>query len=228
MGPLFVAWAVAASTAVLGQGSSNGPNQAEPRSPTTWVAGAAQTERITRVEDAVVALEIEGEAPLRLSLRQLMEAYRVPGLSVAVFDRYALVWAKGYGVTQSGGGGPVTLETLFQAASISKPVTAMAALHFVEKGRWTLDENINGRLISWKVPENAQTRVEKVTLRRLLSHTAGTTVHGFPGYAVDAAAANGGAGARRRRRRPTPRLCAWTSRPARASATAAAARRSSS
>jgi CubicO group peptidase (beta-lactamase class C family) len=63
-------------------------------------------------------------------------------------------------------------------------VTALAALHFVEKGRWTLDGNINDRLISWKVPDNAHTRLEKVTLRRLLSHTAGTTVHGFRGYAT--------------------------------------------
>ena len=113
-----------------------------------------------------------------------METYQIPGLSVAVFERHALVWAKAYGVRQPGAVDPVALDTLFQAASISKPVTALAALHYVEKGRWTLDENINDWLISWKLPENEHTRVEKVTLRRLLSHTAGTTVHGFRGYAV--------------------------------------------
>ena len=155
-----------------------------PRSETTWLADARQAERIARVEDATLAIEIEGDAPLRLSLRQLMETYRIPGLSVAVFEGHALAWAKAYGVKQSGTADPVTPDTLFQAASISKPVTALAALHFVEKGRWTLDDNINDRLISWKVPENELTRVEKVTLRRLLSHTAGTTVHGFDGYKV--------------------------------------------
>ena len=86
---------------------------------------------------------------------------------------------------QAGGAEPVTLDTLFQAGSISKPVTAMAALHFVAAGKWTLDENINNKPISWRVPENEFTTKEKVTLRRLLSHSAGTTVHGFPGYAVN-------------------------------------------
>ena len=171
---VLVACAAAAST-LLAQGP--GPQ-------TVWLAGADQAERVRRVEDALPPIEIEGDAPLRLTLRGLMEAYQVPGLSVAVFERHVLVWAKAYGVTQSGGAERVTPDTLFQAASISKPVTALAALHFVEKGRWTLDENINDRLISWKVPDNEHTRVQKVTLRRLLSHTAGTTVHGFPGYAV--------------------------------------------
>jgi CubicO group peptidase (beta-lactamase class C family) len=182
--PLLAAWTAAASLAFGGQAPSTKPGPAEPRSQTTWLARADQAERVARVEDAIPAVEIEGEAPLRLTLRQLMEIYQVPGLSMAVFDGHALVWAKAYGVTQSGAADPVKLDTLFQAASISKPVTAMAALHFVEKGRWTLDENINDRLRSWKLPENEHTRVEKVTLRRLLSHTAGTTVHGFRGYAI--------------------------------------------
>lgn len=78
----------------------------------------------------------------------------------------------------------VTLDTLFQAGSISKPVTAMAALHFVEAGRWSLDDPINDRLVSWKLPVNDLQKDQPVTLRRLLSHNAGTTVHGFPGYAA--------------------------------------------
>jgi CubicO group peptidase (beta-lactamase class C family) len=106
-------------------------------------------------------------------------------VSVAVFDRFEMVWAKTYGVKQAGGSEPVTLDTLFQAASISKPVTAMAALHFVEAGTWTLDEDINNRLLSWKLPDNEFTKEQKATLRRLLSHTAGTTIHGFAGYQAD-------------------------------------------
>jgi CubicO group peptidase (beta-lactamase class C family) len=79
-----------------------------------------------------------------------------------------------------------TPETLFQAGSISKPVAALAALRLVQDGRLRLDENVNAKLVSWKVPENEFTREQKVTLRRLLSHSAGLTVHGFPGYAADA------------------------------------------
>ena len=79
---------------------------------------------------------------------------------------------------------PVTTETLFQAASISKPVAAMVAMRLVEMGRLSLDEDVNVKLRSWKVEENEFTAKERVTLRRLLSHTAGLTVHGFPGYAA--------------------------------------------
>lgn len=157
---------------------------AAPKPPTEWVARPSEVARIARVEAGLAPAAIPGEEPLRLSLQRWMELYRIPGLSVAVFDRNALVWAKAYGVKQAGGAEPVALDTLFQAASISKPVTALAALRYVEQGRWSLDANINDALVSWKLPENELTKEQKVTLRRLLSHTAGTTVHGFPGYAV--------------------------------------------
>ncbi|RKH20554.1 serine hydrolase [Corallococcus sp. CA047B] len=153
---------------------------------TQWMASAAQTARAARVEAGLAPIVIEGEKPQSLTLPQWMALYRIPGLSIAVFDKHAIVWARSYGVKEAGGSEPVTLETLFQAGSISKPVTAMAALHFVEAGKWSLDENINDRLRSWKLPENDFTKEQKVTLRRLLSHSAGTTVHGFPGYAVGA------------------------------------------
>ncbi len=81
---------------------------------------------------------------------------------------------------------PVTTKTLFQAGSISKPVAATGALSLVEQGKLSLDDDVNKKLTTWKVPENEFTQTEKVTLRRLMSHTAGLTVHGFPGYDVDA------------------------------------------
>ena len=87
-----------------------------------------------------------GEEPSHLSLQRWMELYKIPGLSIAVFEKNALVWAKGYGVKQAGGPDPVTLDTLFQAASISKPVTALAALRYVEQSKWSLDANINDKL----------------------------------------------------------------------------------
>ncbi|RKH52835.1 serine hydrolase domain-containing protein [Corallococcus llansteffanensis] len=86
-----------------------------------------------------------------------MELYRIPGMSIAVFDKNALVWVRTYGVTQAGGSEPVTLDTLFQAASVSKPVTALAALRTVEQGKVSLDTNINDHLCSWMVPDNAFT-----------------------------------------------------------------------
>ena len=127
---------------------------------TIWTASSLEAARLARVE-AQVAAGIKGDDPIELTVRQWMETFNIPGLSVAVFDRHELVWAKTYGVTQPGGSEPVTLDTIFQAGSISKPVTAMAALHFVEAGNWTLDRNINDTLISWKVPDSAFTKTRK-------------------------------------------------------------------
>ena len=94
--------------------------------------------------------------------------------------------ARGFGVTRVGGPA-VSPDTLFQAASISKPVTAMAVLHLAESGKLDLDADVNQYLKTWKVPANKFTEKTKVTLRELLTHTAGMTVHGFPGYASDSA-----------------------------------------
>ncbi|MEO8025104.1 MAG: serine hydrolase domain-containing protein [Bryobacteraceae bacterium] len=111
-----------------------------------------------------------------------MDFYKVPGVSVAVIDGSKIVWAKGFGVLELGGTAPVTTETLFQAASISKPVAAMAMLKMVEQGKLSLDEPVNVKLKSWKIPENEFTKEKTVTLRMIVSHGAGFTVHGFPGY----------------------------------------------
>ncbi len=115
-------------------------------------------------------------AAQQVDLEALRQKHSIPAVSVAVIEGGRIAWAKGYG-----GADP---ETLFQAASISKPVAAMAALHMMQYGNFTLDEDVNGRLKSWKVPDNGFTAKEKVTPRRLLSHSAGLTVHGFPGYAA--------------------------------------------
>ncbi|HZI04255.1 MAG TPA: serine hydrolase domain-containing protein, partial [Archangium sp.] len=159
---------------------------ADTRKPATeWLARPAEAARVARVEAGLAPATLPGEEPLQLSLQRWMELYKIPGLSIAVFEKNTLVWAKTYGVKQAGSPEPVTVDTLFQAASISKPVTALAALRYAEQGKWSLDANLNEKLVSWKVPDNALTQEQKVTLRRVLSHTSGLTVHGFPGYAVN-------------------------------------------
>lgn len=147
--------------------------------------GNDQAARIHRIEASTVDIPIgEGQPPLRLTLSELMHVYNDPGFSVAVIDNYQIAWAKGYGVTAAGFSTPVTLHTIFQAASISKPVTATATLSLVEHGQLSLDEDVNAKLTGWKVPENEFTKTEKVTLRRILTHSAGLTVQGFSGYDV--------------------------------------------
>jgi len=146
----------------------------------------AQEARIRRIEASAVDMPMgANEPPLRLDLQRLMELYKVPGLSIAVIDNFQVDWAKAYGVIEAGSTTPVTPKTLFQAGSISKPVAATGALYLVEQGKLALDENVNQKLKTWKVPENEFTKNEKVTLRRLMSHSAGLTVHGFPGYDVN-------------------------------------------
>ena len=114
-----------------------------------------------------------------------MARRHVPGLSLAIIQDGRIVSTRTYGVTDPGGSVKVTPTTLFQAGSISKSVAALGALHLVEAGKLDLDRDVNLTLTSWKLPTNAFTAQRAVTVRELLSHTAGLTVHGFPGYAVD-------------------------------------------
>jgi CubicO group peptidase (beta-lactamase class C family) len=147
--------------------------------------GPVISERIERIENGFDPIPVSGEgAPLHLDIKKLMKLFNVPGLSVAVIDDYKIAWAKGYGVTGIGASTAVTTHTLFQAGSLSKPVAAAGALYLVQTGKLSLDEDVNQKLVSWKVSENEYTTQQKVTLRRIMSHSAGMTVHGFPGYDV--------------------------------------------
>src|SRR6185295_8616001 len=111
-------------------------------------------------------------------IAERMKFYNVPGLSIAVIKDFHVEWARAYGVKDVATNAPVTVDTLFQAGSISKSVNATVAMKKVEQGKISLDENINNKLVSWKLPDNEFTAKKKVSLRNLLSHTAGTTVHG--------------------------------------------------
>lgn len=146
------------------------------------------TQKIERVENGLLPpAVIKGEPPVRMPLADRMQFYKTPAVSIAVINDGRIEWARGYGVLEAGGKEPVTSATLFQAASISKSLTAMLALRLVEQGKLDLDSDVNQRLVSWKIPENEFTKEQKVTLRRLLAHTAGVTVPGFLGYPVDEA-----------------------------------------
>ena len=140
-------------------------------------------EEIQAVESGLLpAVSLKGQKSKTYNLDTRMKDYSVPGMSVAVVKDGKLAWAKGYGLANTETGQKVDTETMFQAGSISKPLAALAALILVEKGKVDLDTDVNKYLKTWKVPENEFTKDEKVTLRRLLTHTAGMTVHGFPGY----------------------------------------------
>ncbi|MEO0570685.1 MAG: serine hydrolase domain-containing protein [Bacteroidota bacterium] len=152
---------------------------------TQYVLSQEVEKRIQHVENGLTFQTIVPngrEIPVG-NLAQKLKEYRVPGASVAVVHDGKIQWSKAYGKMTSNGPSPITTETLFQAASIGKVITALAALKVVEEGKIDLDENINNKLMGWKVKENENTKTEKVTLRRLLSHSAGLTDdYGFLGY----------------------------------------------
>ncbi|HEV7698879.1 MAG TPA: serine hydrolase [Pyrinomonadaceae bacterium] len=139
--------------------------------------------RIHRVENGLLLpVVVKGEPIVTMNLADRMRNYKTPGVSIAFINNGRIEWARGYGIREAGGNDPITVDTLFQAGSISKPVTAMAAMRLVQIGKLVLDEGVNRRLISWKVPENEFTKEKKVTLRGLLSHSAGVNVPSFIGY----------------------------------------------
>lgn len=119
------------------------------------------------------------------TIEERMAHHGVPGVSLAVIADGQVAWVKSYGVVDKKAKQPVTDSTLFQAGSISKPVAAYGALKLAEQGLIQLDDDVNAQLRSWKLPENEFTQQQKVTPKRLIGHLAGTTVHGFPGYAPD-------------------------------------------
>ncbi|HEV3052317.1 MAG TPA: serine hydrolase domain-containing protein [Longimicrobium sp.] len=143
--------------------------------------------RIRRVERGLLLpVAVAGQAVQGRPIAERMGATNTPAVSIAVINGGRIEWARAYGVLQAGGSAAADTGSLFQAGSISKPVAALGALLLAEGGAVTLDADVNTFLRSWRVPENAFTAREKVTLRRLVSHGAGLTVRGFPGYAADA------------------------------------------
>jgi CubicO group peptidase (beta-lactamase class C family) len=155
----------------------------------TVIAIPARTTAQDRAPAALMA-RIEGAQPGAgpdelgaLTIAQLMDRFKVPGVSIAVIRDFEIHWAKGYGTRDVESNAPVDAETMFQAASISKPVAAMGVLKAVQDGLFTLDTDINKILTSWKLDGQGFTTERPVTPRGLTSHTSGLgDGFGFPGY----------------------------------------------
>ena len=151
------------------------------------VFAAAPPSAIVSMEQSVTPLVvIQGEQHPPVSLAMRMSQLNVNAVSIAVVRERKLDWARAYGFADKERKIAATPDTLFQAGSISKPLTALAALKRVDAGTLDLDRNVNDYLKSWKLPDNEFMAVHKVTVRNILNHTAGLTVWGFPGYARDA------------------------------------------
>jgi CubicO group peptidase (beta-lactamase class C family) len=144
-------------------------------------ANPARIERLLRP-----GVRLLGRPDTAFELNDRLRYYHVPAVSIAVIDDFKVVFARGYGVKEFGKPAPADSNTLFLAGSISKPVFTTGVLALVEQGKLGLDDDVNRSLKSWRLPESRFTEKEKVTLRRLLTHSAGLTVWGFPGYDLKA------------------------------------------
>jgi CubicO group peptidase (beta-lactamase class C family) len=123
-----------------------------------------------------------GEPLPAWSLPERMAHHHVPGVAIAVLRGGEVVDAVGFGVREAGTHDAVDADTLFSVGSISKVITAAAALRLVDQGRIDLDRDVNAYLKSWQLPPASGIADPTVTMRMLLSHTAGLTVHGFQDY----------------------------------------------
>ncbi len=137
--------------------------------------------RVTAVEAGLRAAHGADDAAARWSLEERMAHYAVPGVSIAVIEDGEIAWAKGYGLIQAGSAERVDTETVFSVGSVSKVGTAAATLRLVDVGTLDLEQAVNEYLSGWQVPEN-EFSCRAVTLRRIMSHTAGLTVHGFQDF----------------------------------------------
>ncbi len=139
------------------------------------------TNHISKIENGL-RTEWRGSGSKKMNLIDRMAYYQVPGVSIAMVNDNKIEWVKAYGLRENGMADSVSQGTLFQSGSIGKAIMATTALQLVEQGSLSLDSEANFYLKSWKIPENSFTRRTPVTLRQLLSHSAGVNLPGVIGY----------------------------------------------
>ncbi len=141
-------------------------------------------EKIKEVENNITGRIILND-DLPATIAERMAQYNVKGMSIAVIQDYKIAWAKGYGWADEAEKKPVTTETLFEPGSISKSLNAIGILKLAQDKKIDLNTDINTYLKSWEFPYDSLSNGKKITIAQLLSHTAGLTVHGFPGHDIN-------------------------------------------
>lgn len=156
----------------------------------TWPAQSQQKKYPKEIESRIKAVEQSLSGPIKVegkgtwTLEERMAHHKVPGLTMAVVNNYKIEWVKAYGVADTETKTPVTPETVFQAASISKSINGVGVLRLVQEGKLNLNADINMYIKTWKFPYDSISKGKQITTTNLLSHTAGLSVHGFRGYAM--------------------------------------------
>lgn len=148
-------------------------SQPQTQKESAYYRGEADSIHAQNIEGNLIPMYSVAGRVRRMNIPEMMKKDSIPGVSIAFVDNGQIAWTKHYGYANLEDSIPVRDETVFTGASLSKPVTAIAALNLVEKGVLNLDEDVNLKLEEWKVPETELTANEKVTLRRLMGHNAG-------------------------------------------------------
>src|SRR6185503_18448796 len=142
-----------------------------------------ESANIRRIENGIIPVDGSGkDSGSTRSILTRMHELKIPGLSIAVFDQGRIIWTRGYGYRNLASKHKVDAGTVFQAASLSKPLTSVAMFELAERQMIRPDEDINQQLHSWKVPDNPFTKEHQVTPEGIVCHMAGFNIHGFAGY----------------------------------------------
>lgn len=145
--------------------------------------------RISRVVNGLLPpFVMVGEPVSLMKLTDRMNHHGTPGVSVAVINNYRVDWIKHYGFADKEQQRPINDQTIYQAGSISKPMTAFLVMKLVQQGKLEPDRNVNNYLRAWKVPDSKLTKDSFVTIRKILNHTAGFLPYDLPGSHPDSVA----------------------------------------
>jgi CubicO group peptidase (beta-lactamase class C family) len=146
--------------------------------PAALLCGCAPAMRAPGARSGSFAAVLDSVVPA------LLRENGVPGFAVGVVEHGRVAFTRGYGYADVAAGRPMTSGTLLNLASVSKPVTAWGVLRLVDAGTLTLDAPVNPLLHRWQLPAS-EWGTEGVTVRRLLSHTAGISVPSAPFFPAD-------------------------------------------
>ncbi|PLX00401.1 MAG: hypothetical protein C0593_01040 [Marinilabiliales bacterium] len=134
----------------------------------------------TEIINSLMPESYTGDVVPEYNLMERMEYWDVPAVSFAVIDNMEIIYSGAFGVKKIGDTIPINSSTLFQAASVSKPVTATGAMTFIEQGLLNPESDINNYTGEWQLSYD---KFEgPVTMHQLLSHSGGLNVGGFTGY----------------------------------------------
>jgi CubicO group peptidase (beta-lactamase class C family) len=148
-----------------------------------FISSDGQINLISGVENGLLPqIQLQDSAFIRYSIEDRLKFYNIPSVSIAIINNGHLEWAKAYGYASISDDKKADTSTLYQAASLSKSINAVAIMRLIQERKLSLDEDIRHYLKTWAIPENEFTINSKITLRQLLSHTAGINVRGFQGY----------------------------------------------